>query len=210
MKNTDTPTRIILTAIDLINEGGTEKVTTRSIAERAKVNSAAVNYHFGSREQLIGQVLRMTMSHLFEDLNMILAENALTIGQRFFSLLDYMMEGICRYPGLTRSYMFDESLNGSIRHEFLEKLSQVLQLFSQEISSEPGKVKLNMGQAVLSSISVLIIPESFRMLTGEDISSQDARRAFILPLVNRVPGVQIELNSCLIEKVELLRAKTFK
>ena len=206
----DTPTRIILTAIDLINEGGTESITTRAIAERAGVNSAAVNYHFGSREKLIGRVLRMTMSHLFEDFDMILSEISLNPGERFYFLLDYMIEGISRYPGLTRSYMFDESMSGIIRKEFLEKLEMVLLRLAREFPLEHSGMKLNMGQAVLSSLSTVMLPEFFTVLTGEDLSSPKARQAFLLPLVNRIPGIQIEMTSSLAVRIEAIRSRAFK
>ena len=53
----DTRTRILDAAESLIAGNGFRNVSLRQITGEANVNIAAVNYHFGSREGLIGQVL---------------------------------------------------------------------------------------------------------------------------------------------------------
>ncbi len=53
----DTRTRILDAAESLIAESGFRNVSLRQITGVAGVNIAAVNYHFGSREALIGEVL---------------------------------------------------------------------------------------------------------------------------------------------------------
>ncbi len=45
MKKTDTVLRILSAAVEIVNTGGTEALTTRRVAETAGVNAAAVNYH---------------------------------------------------------------------------------------------------------------------------------------------------------------------
>lgn len=46
-------THIIDTVLKMISEGGDHKFTTREIAAKAKVNIAAINYYFGSKDDLI-------------------------------------------------------------------------------------------------------------------------------------------------------------
>ncbi|MBP6782774.1 MAG: efflux transporter outer membrane subunit [Verrucomicrobiales bacterium] len=53
----DTSKRILDAAETLIAEQGFRNFSLRQITQRAQVNIAAVNYHFGSREALIGEVL---------------------------------------------------------------------------------------------------------------------------------------------------------
>jgi AcrR family transcriptional regulator len=50
--------RILETATRLFAEHGIDAVPLRDIAVQADVNSAAINYHFGSKEQLIREVYR--------------------------------------------------------------------------------------------------------------------------------------------------------
>lgn len=50
--------RILETAMRLFAEFGLDAVPLRDIAREAVVNGAAINYHFGSKEQLIREVFR--------------------------------------------------------------------------------------------------------------------------------------------------------
>jgi AcrR family transcriptional regulator len=52
----DTKTRILEVAEELFAEQGLDRVSIRDITEAAKVNLAAVNYHFGGKEELIAAV----------------------------------------------------------------------------------------------------------------------------------------------------------
>src|SRR5947207_11496954 len=49
----DTQTRILDVAEQLFGEKGIERVSIRDITDKAEVNLAAINYHFGSKEDLI-------------------------------------------------------------------------------------------------------------------------------------------------------------
>lgn len=53
----DTKTALIRAATRLIAERGFEAVSTREITKEAGVNVASVNYHFGSREELLDAVM---------------------------------------------------------------------------------------------------------------------------------------------------------
>lgn len=205
MNEMDTAARILLTTIEILNTHGSEAVTTRRIAESAGVNTAAVNYHFGSRENLLKQAMDMTLSHLFQDWAMILARDELTLPEKVYFFLDYNLEGIARYPGLSRSYMFDRELSGYTRGLFTEKLDEIIDRFSTT-----PQMKLGISHAMSSVLSVAILPEFFRKITGEEPLSEKARRSFILPLVNRVPGLQLDITLPFLEKVEALRKIAFR
>src|SRR5438876_7809850 len=52
----DTRSRILDVAEELFGELGLGRVSIRNITRKAKVNLAAINYHFGSKEDLITAV----------------------------------------------------------------------------------------------------------------------------------------------------------
>lgn len=52
----DTKLRILDVAEELFGERGLDRVSIRDITDKAKVNLAAINYHFGSKEDLIAAV----------------------------------------------------------------------------------------------------------------------------------------------------------
>jgi AcrR family transcriptional regulator len=64
MAETDTRVRILDAAELLFTEQGFEATTMRQITGAAEVNLAAVNYHFGSKEELIREVFRRRLTWL--------------------------------------------------------------------------------------------------------------------------------------------------
>lgn len=52
----DTKSRLLDVAEELFGENGIERVSVRDITEAAKANLAAINYHFGSKEELVEAV----------------------------------------------------------------------------------------------------------------------------------------------------------
>src|SRR5438128_5016436 len=55
-KPCDTRSRILDVAEELFGEQGLDRVSIRDITRTARVNLAAINYHFGSKEELIAAV----------------------------------------------------------------------------------------------------------------------------------------------------------
>ena len=64
MAETDTRARILDAAELLFMENGLDGTTLRQITGAAEVNLAAVNYHFGSKEELIREVFRRRLTWL--------------------------------------------------------------------------------------------------------------------------------------------------
>src|SRR5207247_1481706 len=54
----DTRSRILDVAEELFSEQGFDRVSIRDITNKARVNLAAINYHFGSKEDLIAAILK--------------------------------------------------------------------------------------------------------------------------------------------------------
>lgn len=53
-----TRSKILRAALEVFATRGFEAATLREITDRAKVNVAAIHYHFGSREELVHEVMR--------------------------------------------------------------------------------------------------------------------------------------------------------
>lgn len=64
---TDTRERLLDVAERLFAERGYSNVPTRTIAEAASANTAAVHYHFGSKEKLLEVVFRRRLDPLNEE-----------------------------------------------------------------------------------------------------------------------------------------------
>jgi AcrR family transcriptional regulator len=65
----DTKTRILDAAERLITELGAEKASLRKITDEAGVNIAAINYHFGSKNNMISAILERFLAPLSAELH---------------------------------------------------------------------------------------------------------------------------------------------
>ncbi|HET8791122.1 MAG TPA: TetR/AcrR family transcriptional regulator [Modicisalibacter sp.] len=72
MAQTDTVTRILDTAEVLFAERGFAETSLRNITSKAKVNLAAVNYHFGSKKALIQAVFARYLDPFTERFHAVL------------------------------------------------------------------------------------------------------------------------------------------
>jgi AcrR family transcriptional regulator len=82
-EDADPRQRIVLAAIDLLNREGLEAITTRRISEAAGVNVAAVNYYFGTKDNLVKQTLSLTLSHAAEDWETVMSDHRIPTPLRF-------------------------------------------------------------------------------------------------------------------------------
>lgn len=62
--STETKDRILDVAEQLFGESGVDRVSVRDVTEAAGVNVAAINYHFGSKEELISAVFSRRLAPL--------------------------------------------------------------------------------------------------------------------------------------------------
>jgi len=61
----ETRRRLVEATIELVASEGWERASTRRIAERAGVNQALINYHFGSKEALLRAALEVALREEF-------------------------------------------------------------------------------------------------------------------------------------------------
>lgn len=67
MSSPSTKDRIVAAAQELFGEQGYPTTSMREITARADVNLAAINYHFGSKENLLHEIVRNCMKPLNEE-----------------------------------------------------------------------------------------------------------------------------------------------
>jgi len=199
--------RIILAAIDILEKDGARGITTRRIAVEAGVNSAAVNYYFGSKEELVRQVLSLTLSHGFTDWIEILRDGSLDAPSRLYAVLSIMLEGIERNPGVVRAHMFESGVSEGSRAELMRLLSTFLDEAASLLSGcsgVPGAVlRLRLGIALLTMMSAGLMPEQLGAI------SPSGRRDLILSLVNAIPGFELTVTEELEARLSELRAAAF-
>ncbi len=199
--------RIILAAIEILEKEGAAGITTRRIASEAGVNSAAVNYYFGSKEELVRRVMETTLSHGLTDWVEVFRDETVKCPVRLYAVLSLMLEGIERNPGLVRAHLFEAGTRDWSRREFTRMLSAFLDEASRVLSSDsgmrPDELKPALGRLMMSVLSAGLIPEMLPVI------APGGREEFLLDLVHTIPGMHLELTGEIRAQLESIRTRAF-
>lgn len=131
-KREKTKFEIVKAAIECINEEGLQNATIRKIAEKAGINSAAISYYFGSREELISQAMVVTLDNAFDFNDFEYTPND-DYKDILKMILEHWKQGALAYPGICRAH-FDDIMNNHIKNDitlsringFIEKVYEIL------------------------------------------------------------------------------------
>ena len=160
--NKETKALIIDCAGRLIAKYGYPSVTSKRICEEAKVNMAAINYHFGSRDGLYTAVLNETHDFLIsiDELNKLYLSD-LSAKEKIETFVDIFIERLSNKKNWYLKVWAREIVNPSpfikliLSKETLLKLSIVSKIFSEYI--ELPITDLRLYSCILSSVSPFII-----------------------------------------------------
>ena len=119
-----TKERLLVVAGELFADRGFDSVSLRMITDRANVNLASVNYHFGSKEELIGAVV--------DDIVRPVNERRLSL----LSLIDYTTQDPIRK--IIHSFIdpvFDLSDSGNDDNKYYKLISRCIASRDERVSS---------------------------------------------------------------------------
>lgn len=190
MTSDSTELKIIEAAIECVEVFGLKGATNRRIAEKAGVNLAAINYYFRSKENLIERVMQTTLHNAFdwEDFNKLPGDSAKERCVNFF--LD-LIDGGCKYPGMTRAHFYDllaegnyDSLSVKKYNEFLAKLVDDVHQRGTSLSIE--ELRLALSQIASACMLGILAPRMHHPSLGVDLLDEKDRRQFVSEMVNKL------------------------
>ncbi|MED3152136.1 TetR/AcrR family transcriptional regulator [Bacillus thuringiensis] len=155
-ENISTKEKILNTTLELIKNEGFESVTIRKIAALSDVNIALVNYHFGSKEKLISETIRVLLIS-FKDTFSILDDTKLPAKERLkIFLLNYVIV-IRQYPKLVRKIIAMGTTAFTSQYEygdFLKRLgfSKVKNILSEITNETDQEILMMMTVQIFGSI----------------------------------------------------------
>lgn len=183
-------TKIILATIECIEKDGYNAVTTRNVAQAAGVNNAAINYYFGSKDNLLEETFTFTLSHFFIDLNEILKDHNLNTYSLLKVFLSFLLEGLINYPNLVRAYFSVPDVFHKFGQSFLRQLEQFLETIAERIRKENSalterEIRLSLMQIISVIISLCLPLDLFHGFSGLDLKDPATRTAYIDHLLTR-------------------------
>ncbi len=161
---------ILEAAITCIEREGIDKVTTRKIARQAGTNIASINYHFRAKDDLLAQVMEMTIRHMLQDVVAAIdAKEPFDTTLR--NVIIYLFDGSRRFPGITRAHLQQAIAghkNGSISARAMRRVFD--RLADRAVAAYPHKdpslLRLRLAQ-VMSSILFVMLAQDFFALPAD-------------------------------------------
>ena len=185
MSSEEVKQKIISTAIECIEQEGFQNVTIRKIAEAAGVNVAAVNYHFGSKEQLLEIAMNTTLNESYINNIQDYAEmwqsdtrNALK------SFLEDTLQGTINYPNLTKAHLSDAFNKNDLNSNSVQRtntfLSELYDLIKSILRSE-DEMENKMVVVQLFSVFLMtsMLPGLFDQFLGVELKTPENQKRFI-------------------------------
>ncbi len=175
--------KIILAAIDCINEEGLEAMTIRKVAERAGVNSAAINYYFRSKDNLVKKVIDITLKNAFDWSDFRESDESEPI-DRLTVILNHLMEGVVNFPGITRAH-FSGVFNGDYSGPSMDAFSLFLKNLEEDLTGRGVELdKKTLQLAIIQIISATLLPLIFAprlydQFASVDLHNEETRKEYI-------------------------------
>jgi AcrR family transcriptional regulator len=182
---------IILATIECIEEDGTHNVTVRKIAQKAGVNFAAINYYFGSKENLIEAVMDTTFEEGFvKNLNDYKELWEKDPKRALYSFFFDTIERMIQHRELTKSHFTEVVSHGHQSHS-MAKMNRFLDDFFNLVSGLlPESTVMEKKFHFIQILSAVFLPGLFPDIFGDfvkgDFSDEKIQKKYIKNLVDKI------------------------
>lgn len=155
---------ILEAAVACIEEYGLAKATTRRIARAAGTNVASINYHFRTKDDLMAEVLSMTIQHMLEDVIAAIDEPGRSLVATVEDVFYYLIEGARRFPGITTAHIdtilvqkqYDAPAGQAIRGVFRRLLERATQEYPRD---DPAELEFALAQVAAAILLTMTAPD---------------------------------------------------
>lgn len=180
--------KIVLATIECIEKEGINAVTIRSIGREADVNSAAINYYFGSKEKLIEEAFDHIQKDFMMDFTEII-DNDKDLKTIVEELLLYVIQGIVKYPNVAKSIFYEPFTNNKYDGIFITKLNALCEelynkINRQQAKGEKEKNKIAIVQLIASSLFIGIFPCIFKDFSSIDLRNEEVMKDYVKKMAN--------------------------
>ena len=166
----DTKRKIIRVAKRLFLEKGVDNTSIRNIADEARINVAALNYHFKSKENLFEIILEDLLSNSSYELPSIL-NASIPLEEKIRQYVNTYIDIILDNPGLP--FFIISVLHRNPKRIASMKISQSLynsEAFSRQLAeeAEKGNIKrVDPNHFFVNMLSLIVFPASVQQILME-------------------------------------------
>lgn len=185
--------QIIAVTLEAIRSEGLAALTIRQIAERAGVNVAAINYHFGSKDALVNHVLVELTSGLRQAFVPLASEDT-PPRERLGQFLTDFATVLTRYPDVYRQAIATGLLGGEAQQQYLGFLRseglQTLGRLVREVTGERDdrRLRLRIVAAIGGLVYPLLVGSLIEPAVGLQLAEERARRELVAVCLQNLLG----------------------
>jgi len=184
MSEQEAKTRLIEATQQLLDEGlDPEKITVRQIAERAQVGLGLINYHFGSKDNLLFEAVAIGMQAVVNQAYQPEESASQPAEERLRQMLKSAAEVGLRFPKLTRVGVRHDLLQGD-----LGTTQMVLPLLREVMGNETDEQTLRLAAfQLIASLQLAFLKfDELQLYLGMDLSDRQARARMIDLLIDNL------------------------
>lgn len=171
----ETKERILQAALEELDRVGVDGLTVRAITSAAGVNGAAVNYHFGSKDRLLEEVLeragRVGLWGTLDELRALIDDNRGDVRSGLEEYLSEFLPELLAHPKRLEARLHgplrDQAYGGSRVRELNEYLEGFLELIGPALraGSADGR-RASVTQLWASLLGLGLMPRLFEGFAG--------------------------------------------
>lgn len=155
--------KIIYAVINCIEKEGIHNLTTRSIAQEAGVNIAAINYYFRSKDKLVEETFDYMGKHFISDLQKMI--NRDDIGSVMEEPLTYLLQGCLKFPNTIKAALYEPFINNNYENIFVKGLNNIFEELAEKLGNQKdtdtNKVRIILLQFLTTSLFTGMFPGIF-------------------------------------------------
>lgn len=188
---TDTQSKMMATALDMIGKQANLNFTIREFAKRAGVNLASVNYYFRSKENLISEIESLLKSQLqktYEELK----RSEFDPRTRILRWAERLMHQLMEYPGvlflMVTKLITDGRQNLGIT-ELIDNSEEMLAPIITDltgIDEDDPRCSYIIMQIVAGVVTPILFYHGVGRTFGINVSDPDVRQEYIESLVDAI------------------------
>lgn len=183
--------RILNSTLYIIGKEGFQNVTVRKIAAAADVNIASINYHFGSKDNVINEALKCVTSKFITSFK-ILNNKELAPIERMRNFLRSYSDVSVEYPDVFRNFISKLIYNEEIEPDYMKFIQQegiesIINTLKELTGVEDHKQLYMMGLQIISSlIFPIILNNKVKTSIPLDYKDKNTRYEYVELLIKSI------------------------
>jgi TetR/AcrR family transcriptional regulator, regulator of cefoperazone and chloramphenicol sensitivity len=185
----DTSSCILKAVLELMGNKGGCNITTREISEKAKVNVAAINYYFGSKEVLINKAAEHYYKEMDEIFNILLDNSNPMNKLKLFA--NKFIEYTLTYLGVQKNLISQAITDDNIKPELAANIKNSMDKIKKVVSESTGimdeqLLSLKATQFISCLVYPVIMNQYGHEALGMGLEDLEVREKYINMLVDNI------------------------